>query len=158
MRAPDLKTLYSFETNFEAGFALILVGVATNIYTQRQNVEKKSPRCELKFTLRSYTGHKSQDVAGIMRCDMWNFKLDVTFITDRQQNFSAHEQMIGLTRATLEDVFTNVNTPTNFPFYWVSLLSESGVVPGFHSEDDTDQSQINFTGVFAIRQGAWPVV
>jgi hypothetical protein len=169
--APDLKTLYEFETNMENGFQTILTAplgsITGNIYTQRQNVEKKSPRCELKFTLGSYTGHKGQDNAGVWRYDMWRFKLEATFITDRQENFAAHELMIGQTRACLEDVFTNVNlmpgtasasSGAPIPFYWICQLCESGTIPGFHSEDDTDQSQITFAGVFALRPGAWPPV
>lgn len=180
--SPDLKTLYAFETNMETGFKTILntsglgplctvlnpQGDAVNtIYTQRENVLKITPRCELKFVLGSYTGHKGQDNAGIFRYDIWNFRLDVTFLTDRQENFAAHEAMIGTVRGIFEDVKTNVNLAPGtasassgapIPFYWICELCEAGVVPGFHAEDDTDQSQLNFSGVFALRPGAWPPV
>lgn len=155
--APDFPTLYKFEENLEDGFAVVLTGLADNIYTQRQTVIKLTPWLEIKVSPGAATGHRSNDNAGVFRYDIFAFTLGLTFVTTRSENFAAHNVMLSKVRAALGDVKNNVNFDgSNFPYYWICLLRDQSTEPGFHADDDYDQSHVSYTGVFAIKNDSWP--
>ena len=167
MNAPDFQTLYAIESLMENGIGpafntglkgmLIANSVVQNIYTQRENVEKITPRIELKFSCGTATGHQSVDNAGIFRYDAWSYNLEILFVTDRQENFSAHNTMLGMVRGLMENLKTNVNLSQFFPYTWIALAKQSGTVPGFHADDDTDMSAVKYSGDFFILPNSWPV-
>ena len=171
MTAPDFPTLYAFEENLEgvpsgegtpSGFAKILDGLGgATVYTQRSGQLVKTPLFDLQVVVGESSEHRNSDNGNsdnekYFRYDVFDFTLNMTFVTDRTENFAAHTKMMGQVRALLENPVLNVNVNQNFPFYWIMKLKHRGTVPAFHSDDNTDTSRISYAGKFNILPAAWP--
>lgn len=154
MSAPNITVLYEFEANLEAAFNSALASVSPNIYITRDKRTKVSPRLEIKCLRGSDRRQFTLDNSGVQRSWQWNFTAEFLFVTDRQINDAVHDGYIANARATLENFSATVNG--YLPYYWIWSLHEDNYAPRCEGDNDTDLSQLTYSGAFAIQQSAWP--
>ena len=159
MSAPDLATLYDFETQIEAAVSSILTaGGVTVQAVSRSEVNVASPFCTVTYQ------HGGPWPSGAPRLsnqggdwgpDQFSGTVQITVATDRKRNPNTHKTYRGGVRS-LGYRFVSQFTGVNLPYIAVMDFTETGTQPVEDEGKNLDLSILSWDIRFAILPGAWP--
>ncbi len=165
MPAPDLPTLYDFETQIESAFqsvlqaALLTASIVCQVIITRDSAIDDTPRIELQCTVGApLSQRRGTGTIGVNYREIpiaFGFKLSATVITTRPTNDNEHGAIRGLTRFNLSAA-ANVITARNLPYLQILEMLPAGSPPAILDEKQQDKSLLEYDGWFAIQNSAWP--
>jgi len=159
MAAPDIETIYDFETHFESP-AVTFLNTATGISVVRTVVETDltTPRIEIRFEM-----HDALDPAplrgggasaGTIDYRAFNANFFATVVTDNATGQAAdHSVYRRQVREALSLSGTNWTTVNN-PYYDLKYCRP--IATDYEADGDFNLSTMSFAIVFGIRDDAWP--
>lgn len=159
MSAPDLATLYDFETQIEAAVSAILTdGGVTVQAVSRGEAILASPFCAVTYQHGGPWPSGSPryvSVGGDFRPDQFSGTVQITAATDRKRNPDTHKTYRGKIRA-LGYQFVGQFTGSNLPYLAVMDFTETGTQPVEDEGKNLDLSILSWDIRFAILPNAWP--
>ena len=156
MAAPDIDTIYQFESAIESAAESILDNAASiTSHKQRDSGTLATPFafCQLSGVQGIGKQYKTGTHAFNWPID-FNATLNVTVTTNRQENAASHATYLGKVRRHL---YTLTNwTTQRLPYHSIALVQESGSSPQYVEDERFDQTTLSFRIIFTIRDDAWP--
>ena len=119
------------------------------------------PRVEVKVEIGAATGHRFVCPDGVLRYDMYNFRLGAQVVTSPSNvtaNNQLHEVYAGQVASALSSVGaqSNFDDLNNFPNVFIAeVLKPSGDADNVKDEDGFEYTVLGFEGIVCIRQSAW---
>jgi hypothetical protein len=161
MPAPDIKTLYKFESNVEPAVkaALIAAGLPDgNVTIALGSTTLATPSTEVTLRLGANNGHKfPPPTLSYWVFDQWGCVVNVVIRTNRGSNAASHEDYRATLRMVLPDVFARINAALTYHAF-AEPFREQGTSISVDAENDHDISELSFSSVLAIKRDAWPTV
>ena len=159
MAAPDIETIYDFETHFESP-AVTFLNTATSISVVRTVVETDltTPRIEIRFEMADAFDPPPQRGGGASPTTIeyraFNANFFATVVTDNATGQAADHSVY---RRQVREAFalsgTNWTT-TNNPYYDLKYCRP--VSTDYEADGDFNLSTMSYAIVFGIRDDAWP--
>lgn len=166
--APNDSTLYQtdlIEDAFQSILQAALPGV--QITKKRETVASVSPRVEIQFTAqqnkdRRYLRYPNNSFVPAQPLNAWDYVIQFTVVTNRNNNASGwtHNQIVGIVclNAQYFTLLTTWDTAVA-PYHAITSIWESAPREDtFNTEQDLDETRLNFGGMVNIRNSAWPVL
>lgn len=163
MAAPDLETLFNFESAIEPAILTRLedLGITTKI---RQGTDTLlSGRVDVELEMGGATGNLyipkflPDGPCDTRLCleQRWSAMLNFAVITARDRNASLHRPYVAKIRVLMLDFFHQFPVEL-LPFHALVNVQSAGTAPGLVTEKDEDVTRLRYQAVVAIREGAWP--
>ena len=155
MAAPDLDTLFDFETQIETAIDTVLTTAGLTATKQRDTSDLASPFVAVQFVQGETLGNLYIHTDSVKREDRWNGEIILTITTQRQKNNSSHATY----RKAIRKEFANWQNQINAQLTYLILLDckTMGSTPEIAVDENHDQSVMRYGTPFAIRSSAWPV-
>jgi hypothetical protein len=166
MAAPDLETLFDFETNFELAAQTFLsdaLDVAVSfIYRSLEQEDFELPRAHVEFQLGEALDPpgKRTDEPGELAYVKYGATLNVVIVSDGTdaKSQAEHRTLRAKARAALEIAATNwdfeVSSESVLPYYEVNYMRPSGTQ--YEADGDIITSELSYQVFFSINDDAWP--
>lgn len=166
MAAPDLETLFDFETNIELAAQSFLgsaLGVSVGIFRSLEQDEFLLPRVHVNLELGEALdppGERS-DIAGRLGYVKYAATLVVVIASDGTAASSEveHRSLRSKARASLEIAATNwdmeVSGDPVLPYYEVNYMRPAGTL--YDADGDILTSELSYQLFLSIKDDAWPV-
>ena len=155
MPAP-LATLFNLapavEKALKARFSAQLPSVPA--FRQRETADLPAQRLEIKFITGPDTGRIHRLPDGTFRPDSWAFTLGIALATVRVKDRpDAH----GFLTARVREIVASARYDDFFlPHHVLCQLTEQHGSESCRQLDDSDMSDLTWTGIIGIRTSAWP--
>ena len=162
MAAPNLPTLYQFETAFEdAAVTFLETAVGIECFPSASQDDFVTPRLAIEFT----TGQAEMPIdapisstpalaLGEYRKHTAEFNVAIVTDSSQGQTRAQHFGYVGKTRAALLRSQTNWNAST-LPYYDLKFIRQSGTIR--ETDGDFQITAISYEIRFSIRDDAFPV-
>lgn len=157
MQAPDLPTLYDYETHFLRAATAILEGVGINIFSQLEPRDKlTTPRVEVYFSLQPEDDAMSQTPAGEWYYSSQHGRLDFRVITraDDPSNLT-NGSLRGKLRVEMLRLRGRWVAPT-LPYYHLWRLQAEASKPEVDEKNDEVISHLTYSLSFRIPPESFP--
>ena len=165
MPAPDLPTLFDFETQIQPVLqaAAVTLGIAqTAVQDQTQKIIT-SGRLDIELTMGAATGHLytpkniPDGPLNTGNCfeAAWNAVVSFNVVTDREVNAAAHAKYRSWVRSMMIQYFQQFG-PDVLPYHQIAFAKTLGTRINLVNAKEEDVSQLNTAVVIYIRPGAWP--
>lgn len=151
--ADSLASLLVFapavDAALKARFEPILATVA-----QRDAVDLTGARIEVQFTQGAWNGHWHVTPSGRMVHAVWSYNLRINVFTTRAADqLARHGEQCGRMREALAAAFED---PALLPFHSLASMDEQNATEQIAVGDEQDVSSLGYTGLVAVKAGAWP--
>ena len=167
MPATYLYELFDLDAVERAFHSIVSDAVSTQadpvqVLKKRQNTTTLTPRVEINLKTQQVQGRRHLLNPNLptqfQPLYVWNFILEASVTTNRQQNNDQHIPITAKTRTALQ-LFQLANTWTLAiaPFHTVIDIQEQPIDLGIDSEGDLDTTKMTFAGMLCIRDDAWPL-
>lgn len=163
MAAPDIQTLYDFETQLETAWADVFedkfteLSITCAVGISRDQGIEVTPRVEIFLSLgtpptqRTTIGQASPKQVP----SAFAGTLTVAVITTRETNTDDHGPIRGVVRYLLSGA-NQIMTEQRLPYLQILELLPAGSAPTVNPEKNEDSTDMVYSIIFAIRDGAWP--
>lgn len=159
MSAPNLATLYDFETQIESAVASILTaGGVTVAGTSRADVTLVTPCCEVLCHVGGPYPTSAPNFFAVgtdYRPCTFSGTVQIRILTDRKRNPSSHGPFRGGVRALLY-AFVSKFTNTNLPYLEIFDAQDAGAFQEVDDGRGLDTTTLSWEVRFAILPTAWP--
>jgi hypothetical protein len=161
MPAPDIKTLYKFESSIEPAIqsALVSAGFPSgSVYLARGATTLITPSASVLLRVGGNNGHRFKPpTLSYWVFDQWRCALDIMVRTNRTKDAAAlsHDDYRAIVRMVMPDVFSRVNALLTYHAFAEAFMEQSSNTAQ-DSENNHDITDISFSSVLAIKRDAWP--
>jgi len=163
MPAPNIETLYDFETQVETAWKIALetklreIQLPAEVQTSRRRNIEDSPRIELSMSIDTQLDQMTtKGQANPTQVPVaFDCTLTVRVVTTREANDDFHGPLRGITRYILSGG-NKVIDATRLPYLQVLLMSFSGSQPEFNAEKLQDYTTMTYSMRIAVASTAWP--
>ncbi len=155
-----LSELMQFERWLEDGFKDILIAVAPNTFTSRDNGTSATPRLTITATIGELaSAHVHPTTNGNSVYDAFEGEVEVEVETNRvtEAKSNAHYEAIGCTRAAMIDYLARSKWSTTNPL----RIDDIRPVSAEHTvdlEDNLDSTKLKFYICFNVNPSQWPAI
>jgi hypothetical protein len=157
MPAPDIATLLNIPPVVEAAFQARLngrLGTIIKTFIQRQPGDLPAQRIQVQCTLGPALNHLRPMGDGTFQRDAWPYTLTLGIFTQREKD---NTDLHGVLRGRIGDLVTALRYDATFlPWYVLSTMQPQAVTESVQVGEDSDASQLVWTGSLCIRPDAWP--
>jgi hypothetical protein len=163
MPAPDVQTLYDFETQLEGAWADVFedkfteLSITCAVGVSRDADVETTPRVEVVLNLGGPL--TQQTTIGQARPkqvpNAFTGTLTVSVITTRETNASSHGPIRGVIRYLMSGA-NQIMTEVRLPYLQILDLQPAGSAPTVNPEKNEDSTELVYAIIFAIRNEAWP--
>ena len=159
MPAPDIGTLYQFESHIDAAVKSIIDAQIEDdeitTFIQRSTSELSTPRIEIQFSLAADRKHLvSKDDS--LWPNMFSGTLQLAIVTTRSADTSDLHKKYRAVALWLINDYNRQFTEDNLPYHEVCELFLQSATPTVTDDKDQDISTLTFSAVVGIRDDAWP--
>ena len=165
MAAPDLQTLFDFESQIQPVLQARAeaLGIAQTALQDQTSKIVTSGRLDIELTMGTATGHLytpknlPDGPLNTANCfeDAWNAVVSLNVVTDRNVNAALHAKYRAWVRSMLIQYFSQFG-PDVLPYHQIAFAKTLGTRINLVNAKEEDVSQLNTAVVIYIRPGAWP--
>lgn len=156
MSAPDLQSLFAYESAIETAFRSVLqTANIPNVYIEATDLEKVTPYVDLQLRNSLPEGQRFMHAEQIAYYNAWKGTLVTRIVTSRGKNSARQPEHIGRIRVEFQSWRVNI-TPSILPYHQILLMTEAGMERGIDTEQRLDWTELQYTVAFNIRTDAWP--
>ncbi|MBS0328220.1 MAG: hypothetical protein JSR30_00075 [Proteobacteria bacterium] len=167
MSAPDVATLYDFENQIEPvvkaalAAALSAASITCQVMVTQDVAVKDTPRVELELVMggpniqRTAIGQANpRQVPNALY-----FTFNATVVTTRvnDQSSPVHGKIRGITRFLLSPA-SKIFDGSALPYLQMLEILPAATAPQVQQDKEQDMTVLSYSGIFAIRNDAWPNV
>ena len=167
MAAPDIPTLYDFETAYEDALANYFAGINgapfTYVYTPRTNGADEpklaTPRVTIAMSITG-TGVQEEFRQGSTTANYYAHKtgtIGLMVATQRSNTAQNHGNLRGRARQAMLEVTAALNSNT-VPYYQTLFVTEQGATQSIDAENDEIITQLSYAIEFFIPPSSWPAL
>jgi len=156
--APDIPTLFAYESEVLPGWVSVLQGRGLNAFVEFADDIKETPWVDVFLDHVVPTGHQFNHPSGL-HWDAWAGWIIHRVYTQRQKNSDQQAPILKTIRAAAIDFVIELDE-TVLPYHNVMMLKESprhsGLTRGVDTTLNLDWSELPMDIQFAVRNDAWP--
>lgn len=159
MSAPDIATLYAYESEILPAWVNVLQGRGVNAFVEFSDATKNTPYIDVFLDHVVPEGHQHAHTDGRLYWDAWNGWLIHRVYTQRGKN---SDQQAPLLKAIREAAFefTDILDDQVLFYHDFLMMKESrhgsGLRQGIDHTYNLDWSELPFQIQFCVRKDAWP--
>lgn len=160
----DIENIMQLERHLEDAFEKVLKAAGATVFRSRGVSLTASPRVEIVAEVGNVLNHTYNFRDGIRWAyDAWKGSLTAMIVTNRTQTesrTSAHQRLLGLVRAALQQ-FRLAGSDNKVGAAWPGVIvfltdiREAGTLQRFEDEDDLDYSEVRWDLIFNVNPAMW---
>ena len=163
MAAPNLPTLYDFETQIESvwvsvmstAFSAQLPAASVQVIGTRDASIDQTPRLEVELHVGNVLRTRRGVLNGSYREIPIAFTGTLRFRLISTRPYASHGMLRGIVRSTVS-ASANVITSSNLPYLQILEILPSSSTPQIYDEKAQDITEMDYAIQFAIKNEAWP--
>jgi len=157
--APDIPTLYAYESYILPGWVQILSDRGVNAFVEFSDQTKETPYVDVYLEHTVPSGHQHLALDGRLYWDAWTGWLVHRVYSQRGKNSDQQATILKAIRGAAFD-FTDLLDDQVLPYHDFMMLKESphgrGLSQGVDRALNLDWSELPLDMQFCVRPNAWP--
>lgn len=163
MPAPDIQTLYDFESQIEGAFETLLAAqflaksITCSTSVSRDLSIDSTPRVEIVLSLAASLNQRTTIGQATPKQvpNAFAGNLAISVVTTRGTNRSSHGPIRGVVRYVMSGA-NGILSDVVLPYLQILDLVPAASAPEVYAEKDQDITVLNYAIAFAVKDSAWP--